>query len=84
MLRGLTILGRSTGVTTGVKFFFLEKKGTGPEDYQAWVDRNLSEVPRTLRSNRANIAGRSGFCIGAARAAPDRPGPKTGWPKEVS
>ena len=35
------------GVTTGVEFFSLEEErtGTGPEDYQAWVDRNLSEVP---------------------------------------
>ena len=39
--------GVTTGVTTGVEFFSLEEErtGTGPEDYQAWVDRNLSEVP---------------------------------------
>ena len=40
-----------TGVTTGVKFSFLEEEGatgTGPKDYQAFqdfVDDNLSEIP---------------------------------------
>ena len=34
-----------TGVTTGVESFSLEEERTGTEDYQAWVDRNLSEVP---------------------------------------
>ena len=39
--------GPEPGVTTGVEFFSLEEErtGTGTEDYQAWVDRNLSEVP---------------------------------------
>ena len=43
--------GPETGVTTGVEFFSLEEEGvtgTGTEDYQAWVDRNLSEVPTDL------------------------------------
>ena len=40
--------GPEDGVTTGVLNSFSleeERTGTGPEDYQAWVDRNLSEVP---------------------------------------
>ena len=43
--------GPETGVTTGVKFSFLEEEGvtgTGPKDYQAFqdfVDDNLSEIP---------------------------------------